>query len=124
MPRVISVLVLVVFSLAGCGTPQYRAAYDECRADALAMYPPNIEQRLVNRTRYETVPDGTIRCVTTGTGYSAITKCRQGQKQIAIPYTATEHVDLNEDRRRSEARSCARNKCMLRYGNKDCDPGK
>jgi len=124
MPRVISVLVLVMLSLAGCGTPQYRATYDECYAYAHAKYPPNIVKELVQRTRYETVPD-TAQCLTTPLKkLSALEKCLQRTKQIAIPYTAMEDVDLNQGRRRSEALRCTRSTCIIRYGNKDCNPGK
>jgi len=119
-----SIFTLFMISLSGCGTPQYKAANKECRATSLSMYPPDIIQKQVNRTRYETVPDGNVNCYTTGTGYYAHTSCSQGTRTISIPYTAIISVDLNKDKRQTETSRCTESLCVSRYGNTDCDPEK
>tara|TARA_B100000676_G_C17809697_1_gene696756 strand:- start:295 stop:702 length:408 start_codon:yes stop_codon:yes gene_type:complete len=121
------ILILVfTFFLAGCSTKQFRAVSKECKREAYSMYSPNYIERKEEAVRYETIPDGNINCRTRKIQKwepefgSHKTTCTQGTRQIAIPYTKTVRIDLNEEARNQKWRRCIRQTCRNRYGNSKC----
>ena len=101
--------------LAGCGTPEYRAAWDDCRERSLRAFPPDFERVRVARDRYDPVkdtrctplPDGRKSCFTTShTGYAPPVEFRT--------------VDRNERRREEMTWQCVRDACVASHGNPEC----
>lgn len=86
--------------------------------------PPVFEQRLVNKTRYETVPNGTTNCTTYGIGGSLQTTCTSGTKMIAIPYVEASTVDIRETERNAQIEACTEVACWERFGNTACEASK
>ncbi|MEL0105997.1 MAG: hypothetical protein VW802_03525 [Rhodospirillaceae bacterium] len=122
--RYLGSIVLLPIFLTACATAEYRAAWDSCKAEWFAKIPPKFEQKLVQRTRYETVPDGNVNCNTTTIGNNSSTNCTQGTRQIAIPYTAAVTVDVNKPQRTARIKACTEVKCFAQYGNAVCEkPG-
>ena len=124
-------ILSVVFILTGCATPEYNAARQACEFISLKKLPPKFQQKIVNRTRVETVPDGTRICTKYKIkkpckGKNCISRikiktvCKDGTKQIYVPYSVTVTVDINKVPRNRETDICARNKCIKTFGNPEC----
>lgn len=127
MGRKSAVAAVLVASLAvsACVSPEWLAESDICRAAWTAKIPPVWQQRLVERTRYEQVPDGNIKCTSSSgkDGKTTRTHCTQGKRHIAIPYTTVETFDLNYDARAPNIGQCIAENCVRKYGNAACKIG-
>ena len=119
-----SALLLASTTLLGCTTPQYDWAREQCRREASVKYPPNLQNRVVERSRMVEVPDGTSSCRTYSMGYTVYTDCEQGTKYVTEYYNDNIVVDLNERARRSFIDSCTASRCISTYGNRQCKPVK
>lgn len=121
----IVVAVLVVgLAATGCATREWLAENDLCQAVWTAKIPEIWQQRIVERTRYEDVPDGNIRCSSTAKdGKTTQTHCTQGKRRIWIPYTTVESFDLNAPARDPHVAQCIAENCVRKYGNAACKIG-
>ncbi len=117
-------MFLMVGFLTGCATQEKREVRAECSLEGMRTYRPIIERQTVNKTRFISVPDGTMNCTTFGTGAITTTNCTAGTKLESVPYTAVENVDLNKNARDIFINSCVNRVCFERYGNADCKPQK
>ena len=119
------VVAVLVAGLAatGCATREWMAESDLCRSIWTAKIPPIWQQRLVERSRYEDVPDGNIKCSTVQDGKTAKTQCTQGKRRIWIPYTTFETFDLNYAARESNVAQCIAENCARKFGNAACEIG-
>jgi hypothetical protein len=117
MFRRLSLLVLLT-SLAACGTPEFRAERALCAADWFERIPPDLQQRLVTLYRHVERPTGGRIC--TGKGRKRV--CVPETRLVSIPYTAVETVDLNAPRRDAQIAACTARACTARYGNPECKP--
>jgi hypothetical protein len=106
--------------LAGCATPEFRQAKDECSGEAFRLYPVQQVLTVVSRTRMVQVPTGQTHCVTTQTGNVANTSCQQVMRTDYVPYLENVMVDVNASPRENAMTQCAMQLCIARYGNADC----
>jgi hypothetical protein len=106
--------------LAGCATPEYLSAKNECTADAYRQFPINNVPTLVNLTRPIQVPTGQTTCTTTYVGVQAFTQCQQVMRTDYVPYQQTVIVDTNASYRNHAVNSCAAQLCVRRFGNTEC----
>ena len=112
--------MLAMAFLAGCATPEYNSAENECSFDAFRQYPVNNVPTIVTKTRAVKVPTGQIDCSTHQSGSQSNTSCTETMKTEYIPYQETDIVDTNADSRRSVINNCAAQLCYSRYGNATC----
>lgn len=112
--------ILAMAFLAGCATPEYNSAKNECSFDAFRQYPVNNVPTIVTKTRAVKVPTGQINCSTHQSGSQSNTSCTETMKTEYIPYQETDIVDTNADSRRSVINNCAAQLCYSRYGNATC----
>ena len=101
-----------------CGTPEYQAERSTCQAEWDQKIPPNFQQQLVTRTRYEQRPTGQVNCTT----YGNFTQCQQVMSTVGIPYTAVETVDVNQPGRDVQVKAGAVKACQKKFGNAECKP--
>lgn len=106
--------------LAGCATPEYLGARNECAPDAFRQFPVNNVPTLVNLTRPVQVPTGQTTCTTTYLGMQAVTNCQQVMRTDYVPYQQTVIVDTNATARTNAMNSCAAQLCVRRFGNTEC----
>ena len=102
----------------GCSSKEYRISKRICTSQAEAKYPPNIKQRIVQRTKQITIP--TANCSRGFSIYSEVT-CSQSTMTETIPYTEVINDDLNEDIRYQWIKGCVSRRCYDLYSNSDCD---
>lgn len=114
--------LIAAAALAGCTTPQYDLAREQCRRDAATKFPPNLQNKVVQNSRLVEVPDGTSSCTTTQERNQMYTTCRQGTKYVRDYYNETIVVDLNERQRDQFINNCTVRFCINRYGNPQCEP--
>jgi len=119
---IIAVLVLAT-TVTACATREWYAESHVCRAAWTQRIPEVWQQRIVERTRYETVPDGNIRCTSAKDGPTTRTHCTQGERNIAIPYATVETFDLNRAARAPHIDQCIAENCARKYGNAACEIG-
>jgi hypothetical protein len=118
-------LVLLLL-LNACATQAYLQNEAIFTNQFMSEIPPSFQETMVNAVRYETVPDGNVTCTSRNTGFpgyynnSIETKCSQGTKQVAIPYTKMATVDVNAPRRNAAIESCAVSRCYRAFGNSEC----
>ena len=115
--------ILIILSgiiLSACSTPQYRAEKANCTREWQAKIPAQYQQIIVNKVRYESVPDGNINCYGSAYGGYSTSNCTQGTKQIAIPYMEAQTIDVNKDRRNQQINECTTSSCWSKYGNARC----
>lgn len=108
----------VLLVVAGCGTAEFRESRTACSAEWYKQIPPKVEQRLVTRYRTESRYTGETVCTTKSNQVS----CVQKTKNVQVPYTAVEDVDLNAPRRDAKIQECTAFVCMERFGNTACEP--
>ena len=103
--------------LAACGTPEYRAAKSQCMINLMEEYPPVYRERIVQKTRAVSVPNGNVTCKRIGNP----TNCTQGKRTEYIPYTVKETYDINESIREQRSHGCAQTRCLKTFGNAKCE---
>ena len=129
------VIITSIILLVGCATPEYRSALQSCEFTKLKQFPPKFELKTVNRVRYETVPDGTRTCSKYKIKmpcsgkycvqkYKIKTHCKDGTRQISVPYTEVISIDVNKNLRDRTSEICAKNSCVKTYGNTECKKNK
>jgi len=116
--------LIVLLGLAGCATPQYRNAQQECTPAAMRQYPVVNVMQPVTRTRAVQVPTGESRCTTVQTGNVAKTDCKQIMRTEYRSYQEMALVDINDPGRSAMINACAAQVCQQRFGNADCEPKK
>lgn len=123
--NIVVAVLIVGLTATGCATPEWLAENDLCRGIWTSKIPEIWQQRLVERTRYEDVPDGNIKCSSTAAkdGKTTRTHCTQGKRRIWIPYTTVESFDLNAPARQSHVNQCIAENCVRKYGNAACKIG-
>lgn len=122
---------------AGCSTPEYQHANNQCQGEGLKAFPVVQQQQVVRRSRRVEVPDGSTVCETqsvkTSDGNAASSNtsssasrsvCRPGMRPATEYYDETVMVDMNQGARDAQVMQCTRNSCLQRYGNPDCKPPK
>ena len=113
-------VLLLMFILVGCSTPEYRSAKNECSYDAFQKYPINNVSSIITLTRAVQVPTGQTNCTTQYIGNYADTQCTQIMRTEYVPYQQSVVTDTNANSRQSAINSCAAQLCYSRYGNADC----
>lgn len=103
--------------LVSCGTPEYQAERSVCQAEWAQKIPVRYGERLVERTRYISVPTGEMVCKPLAGGGQ---HCVSGTRLEGIPYTAVETYDVNAEARNVQVRACAAQACSAKFGNPDC----
>ncbi len=116
--KIYSLFILTASSLLlpSCATEQYYQAESECRSIAYQHYPARYEQRLVDKTYWEDVPDG-YDCKKNGDRES----CRVHTKRVQKHHKEWDNVDTNEGARNNYISRCTAQVCRQRYGNADCE---
>lgn len=112
-----AVLAWALLSLAGCGTPEYRAERTQCEAEWMLKIPPVHRQEAVTKYRSERRPTGETKCEATGT----TTLCQPVMETVSVPYTAIETVDIRKTQRDAQIAACAARACAAKYGNAKCE---
>jgi hypothetical protein len=126
-----AMFMTVALLLTGCATPEYNAARQTCEFISLKQLPPIYQQKIVNRTRTETVPNGTRTCTKYRIekpckGKNCISRikiktvCKDGTKRISVPYSEKITIDINKIPRNRATDICAKNKCIKTFGNQEC----
>ncbi|MHC8510131.1 MAG: hypothetical protein ACYYKD_12225 [Rhodospirillales bacterium] len=117
MARFSMFVVLAGVALSGCTTAEYDAEFTFCERKWMKRIPPQFEQQMVKKVRYEQVPDGNVTCYSHG----RLIQCTEGTKKVAIPYIDFETVDVHEETRDARIESCAASACAKKFGNADCE---
>ena len=121
---------LAALTMAGCTTPDYRAARDACAVQWLQKMSPKYETRETTLIRYEDVPDGTETCTTerirdTSDPYRVVyttrRTCAPNTKRVEVPYLALETIDVRKSARDARIRDCTARFCLASHGNVSCD---
>lgn len=116
--------------MAGCSTPEYRAAKDACTVEWTAKIPPKYVTEVVTRHRFEKVPDGTETCTTEVTSdrsdplrykYTHQRKCTPNMKEVEVPYEVQETIDIRAGMRNARIGDCSAQRCLASHGNVSCD---
>ena len=118
-------IILFGLMLSACSTPQWRAENSNCEYEWSAKIPVDYKQIMVNKIRYQAVPDGSIRCNSSSHSHgrrSTTTdiKCVHGTKTISIPYTVAQTIDVNINERNAQVKKCVASNCNAKYGNSRC----
>jgi hypothetical protein len=114
-------LLVAGLLLAGCATPEYLGARNECAPQAFQRYPVVNVAQLVTRTRPVQVPTGDTHCTTVQQGNVTQSQCKQVMRTEYRPYQETAIVDVNEAGRNTMMNACAAQLCQSRFGNPDCE---
>lgn len=109
-------LMILPLLAAGCGTPEYRAERDICRAEWFRLIPPSYHDRLVEQLRPVRRPTGRTTCVTHG----QVTHCEEQMRTVYVPYVTVVTVDRNKPERDAEIAACTAEACYARFGNAEC----
>ncbi|WP_305074990.1 hypothetical protein [Propionivibrio sp.] len=115
------VALICILPVTGCATRERLEAQAQCSAEAMSLYPPRIEQRMVNKTRPVKVQTGDMKCTTVGNGSYASTNCIAATRTEYVPYIAVENVDVNKLPRDEAENACADRLCYQRHGNVACE---
>ena len=102
--------------LASCGTPEFRAEQEICKATWLSKIPPRLEQEFYNQSYTRLVPTGRTTC--TGVGNSVT--CNQVMRTEYYTLPAVRTVDRNKAQRDPQIRECTQQKCAEKFGNVEC----
>ena len=109
--------------LAGCATPEYKAAYQECSPGAFSQYPEDKVRSFEMRQRWIQVPTGQVSCVTVqDASHNKQTVCTPIMSMSSITVMEPVIVDRNEEPRRRLISACTQSLCVQRFGNEDCKP--
>lgn len=117
-------LLLSAALLAGCASAEYASARKQCLPEAYRIYPQNVQQQIVNRTRWEMRGTGDVTCNTYGSssvyGYGvssrSTTNCYERKQSVPIHYQEVVSFDANEDARRAYLSNCAMRLCIQQFG--------
>ena len=117
-------LFCILLLLSGCVTKEYLQAQDECLPSAYQQFPPNTMQVYVPRTTVIRVPTGGSICESRTEDNRVKTRCEPEMRTEYRTYQSLEYIDTNAQPRDAVMRSCARQLCVQRFGNADCEvPG-
>jgi hypothetical protein len=114
------ILLTLCAMLAGCATPEYRQARNQCTSQAFQRFPVNNVSQVVTVRRQVEVPTGETNCTTDYSGSTARTSCKQVTRLEMRSFNETEVADTNESARNNAINYCAAQSCMSSYGNSDC----
>jgi hypothetical protein len=114
-------LLPLALALAGCATPEYRAAQAQCAYQALQQYPVHQVQTLVSTMRPVPTPTGQTHCTTRQHGNTTDTLCEPVMRPVYQRFDEMKLVDLNEANRNALAAACTRDQCVQRHGNPSCE---
>jgi hypothetical protein len=106
--------------LAGCATPEYLAAKDECTPGAYRSHPVVNVPGMIPRQRWVEIPTGQTKCTTKDREYSRETVCEDKVTGRFETYYVPGMVDSNAQARQAVIDACSRNLCVKRFGNPDC----
>ena len=115
--------------MAGCSTPEYRAARDTCAAQWLRKTPPECETRETTLVRHEDVPDGTETCTAERIRdasdpervvHTTKRTCAPNTKRVEVPCLALETADVRKSARDAGTRACTARFCLAGHGNVSC----
>ena len=128
--RLERMLVVAFLGLAGCATPEHRAALDACTVEWSSRIPAVYEVRAMTRHRVEEVPDGTETCTTEvvhdksdplSSRYVTRRTCKPNLKEVRVPYEVRQKIDMHAKERRARIRDCAARRCLASHGNVSCE---
>ena len=121
--NIVLAVLIAGLTATGCATPEWYAESNLCHAVWTAKIPEIWQQRLVEKSRYEEVPDGNIKCSSTQEGKTTKTHCTQGKRLITVYYAAVESFDINRAARDPHVAQCIAENCVGKYGNAACKIG-
>lgn len=116
------ILLALILAAGGCATQEFSQARASCEAEAWGHFPGSLTQKMVTVTRSVPVPDGNVSCTSNYSYGSVRTNCTQGTTYQAINENVVQTVDLNAASRQSYIRTCTERKCLVEYGNEQCEP--
>ena len=123
-------LVVAFLAVAGCATPEHRAALDACTVEWNSRIPAVYEVRSMTRYRIEEVPDGTETCTREvvhdksdplRSSYVTRHTCTPNVKEVRVPYEVQQKIDIRADERSARIRDCAARRCLASHGNVACE---
>lgn len=118
-----AMILSITVLLMGCTTPEYQAQQLICESIWITNLPPKYEKVIRTGYRYIEVPNGRSVCVTkTLENGDLHTVCKEGTREVQIPYTYTTTIDSNQNMRNEQVDICVHNGCLRRYGDHLCRP--
>jgi len=120
MLRLITITAISIIS-AACSSVEYRATYDQCLVEAYDRYPTNLQLMQTECSRDVEVDTGKTECVTTYAENEKRTVCGPLFETVTETYQCEVERDTNRGARELFARSCAANRCIETFGNRECE---
>jgi len=121
------ILTSLTVLTAACSTSEYRSTYDQCLIQGYDKYPSVLKTMQKECYRDIKVPTGGTECSTTYQEHGELSKtitehtvCNPVFKTVRESYQCNVEVDTNKSARDLFARSCAENRCLTTFGNRDC----